>query len=411
MVPPLVTASRSAPGRPLSTSRTRSHTIRGRSSANSSLGYRPASMSSTARRVASPSPENGDARRTTADSSSSDQSSTATIATICCARTSSGLRGIRMASSAPSRMRCAVTAAGTSSPRNVGNTIPRDTAPTWCPARPTRCSPLATDGGDPTCTTRSMAPMSMPSSSELVATTAGSSPALSSDSVRVRSARLIEPWCARARMVAACRVSMPTAVPDCAGTAAARSVAGSGTSSPERSAQTSFIRAVRRSAPRRELVNTSVDRCSATRSTTRSSTCGQIDGRGSGPAAAPDRSRSSGVTSVPRRSDRSGTGTTTSTTIFLVDGGWTTVTARPRSSGLRAPPRNSATASTGRTVADSPIRWAGPGPPGWSSRASSRSSDTARWAPRLVPATAWISSTITVRTPASPARAPDVRTR
>ena len=74
--------------------------------------------------------------------------------------------------------------------------------------------------------------MSMPSSRELVATTAGSSPALSSDSVRVRSARLIEPWCARARMVAACRVSMPTAVPDCAGTAAARSVAGSGTSSP-----------------------------------------------------------------------------------------------------------------------------------------------------------------------------------
>ena len=171
--------------------------------------------------------------------------------------------------------------------------MPRDTAPTWWPARPTRWSPLATDGGEPTWTTRSMAPMSMPSSSELVATTAGSRPALSSDSVRVRSARLIEPWCARARMVAASRVSMPTAVPDCAGTCAARSVAGSGTSSPDRSAHTSFIRAVSRSAPRRELVNTSVERCAATRSTTRSSTCGQMDGRGSSPAAAPDRSSSS----------------------------------------------------------------------------------------------------------------------
>ena len=218
--------------------------------------------------------------------------------------------------------------------------------------------------------------MSMPSSSELVATTAGRRPALSSDSVRVRSARLIEPWCARARIVAASRVSTPTAVPDCAGTAAARSVAGSGTSSPERSAQTSFIRAVSRSAPRRELVNTRVDRCSATRSTTRSSTCGQIDGRGSGPAAAPDRSRSSGVDPVPRRSDRSGTGTTTSTSIFLVDGGCTTTTGRPPSAVERAPPRNSATASTGRTVADSPMRCAGPGPPGWSSSASSRSSES-----------------------------------
>ena len=42
-----------------------------------------------------------------------------------------GCAGTRMASSEPSRMRCAVTAAGTSSPRNVGNTMPRDTAPTW----------------------------------------------------------------------------------------------------------------------------------------------------------------------------------------------------------------------------------------------------------------------------------------
>ena len=40
-----------------------------------------------------------------------------------------------------------------------------------------------------------------------------------------------------------------------------------------------------------------------------------------------------------------------------------------------------------------------------------RSSDSARWAPRLVEATAWISSTITVSTPASISRAWEVRIR
>ena len=55
--------------------------------------------------------------------------------------------------------------------------------------------------------------------------------------------------------------------------------------------------------------------------------------------------------------------------------GCTTVTGR-------APPRNDATSSTGRTVADRPMRCAG-----WGSRASSRSRERARWAPRFVPAT------------------------
>ena len=57
------------------------------------------------------------------------------------------------------------------------------------------------------------------------------------------------------------------------------------------------------------------------------------------------------------------------------------------------PPRKRATSSVGRTVAESPMRWAGRG-----SRWSSRSRLSARWAPRLVPATAWTSSTITVST-------------
>ncbi len=70
------------------------------------------------------------------------------------------------------------------------------------------------------------------------------------------------------------------------------------------------------------------------------------------------------------------------------------------------PDRNRATSSGGRTVADSPIRWAGV-----SSIWSSRSNDSARCAPRLVPATACTSSTITVCTAASDSRAADVSMR
>ena len=70
------------------------------------------------------------------------------------------------------------------------------------------------------------------------------------------------------------------------------------------------------------------------------------------------------------------------------------------------PARNCATSSLGSTVADSPIRWAGLG-----SSASSRSSDTARCAPRLVPATAWTSSTMIVSTSLRVSRALDVSIR
>ena len=58
------------------------------------------------------------------------------------------------------------------------------------------------------------------------------------------------------------------------------------------------------------------------------------------------------------------------------------------------PPRNRATSSSGRCVADNPILCGD-----FSTRASRRSSVSARCAPRLVPAMAWISSTITARTP------------
>src|SRR4029453_13599656 len=81
-----------------------------------------------------------------------------------------------MASMAPARMRSTTTELSTSSPRNLGKTMPRLTAPTWWPARPMRCRPDATELGDSTWMTRSTAPMSMPSSRELGATPAGRGP-------------------------------------------------------------------------------------------------------------------------------------------------------------------------------------------------------------------------------------------
>src|SRR5204862_206567 len=82
------------------------------------------------------------------------------------------------------------------SPRYFGMITPVDGSSMRWPARPIRCMPLATDGGDSTWITRSIAPMSMPSSSELVATSAGRRPDLRSSSIRSRCSRAIDPWCA-----------------------------------------------------------------------------------------------------------------------------------------------------------------------------------------------------------------------
>ncbi len=97
----------------------------------------------------------------------------------------------------------------------------------------------------------------------------------------------------------------------------------------------------------------------------------------------------------------SSTGTTMLRSICLLLGGSAMVTGR-------APPRNEATSPAGRTVADRPIRWAGRRS---AVSASSRSRDRARCAPRLFPAMAWTSSTITVSTPRSASRAFEVSSR
>ena len=208
--------------------------------------------------------------------------------------------------------------------------------------------------------------------------------------MRARCSLETEPWWARASTGAA-----PSLRPDCAMTSAGTSPGrrattspGSG-STPARSAAISLSRAVSRSERRRELAKTMVERWASMRSATRSSTCGQrLLSR-----PPPSESLSSSRSWTPPGLVMSSTGTTTESSHSLLEGGATISTGA-------LPPRNRATSSSGRTVAERPMRWAGE-----SSIASRRSRLSARWAPRLVPATACTSSMITVRTPRSDSRA------
>ena len=77
-----------------------------------------------------------------------------------------------------------------------------------------------------------------------------------------------------------------------------------------------------------------------------------------------------------------------------------------RATRAAGPTRKRPTSSSGRCVAESPMRCSRR-----RASASRRSSESARWAPRLVAATAWISSTITVSTPPSISRAREVSSR
>ena len=107
----------------------------------------------------------------------------------------------------------------------------------------------------------------------------------------------------------------------------------------------------------------------------------------------------------------SSTGTTIDRSQDFSAGG-ATMRDRVRPAEIARPP-----APAGRTVAERPIRWSGRRTPvdvGGATRrssASSRSSDRARWAPRLVPASACTSSTITVCTERSMSRAAEVSIR
>jgi hypothetical protein len=272
----------------------------------------------------------------------------------------------------PAFIRMVTTAACTRSPRNFGKMRPREGSPTWWPARPMRWRPLATDDGDSTWTTRSIAPMSMPSSRLDVATRAGRRPLFRRSSISRRCSRAMDPWWARTSSAPA----------------------------------SSLRRAAMRSASRREFTKTSVEVWARIRSSSRGYIAGQIECRASGsPAAGPD-STSSGRGRPS--SAMSSTGTTTSRSSCLRTPASTTVTGRGW--GPSRPPRKRATSSCGRWVAERPMRW-GAGRPPRRTRWSRRSRERARWAPRLVAATPWISSTMTTSAVASVSRADDVSMR
>ena len=219
------------------------------------------------------------------------------------------------------------------------------------PARPTRCRKAFTERGEPSWQTRAMSPMSMPSSSELVATSAFSMPDFSRCSASSRCSRARLPWCAVT----------------CA--------------SPRRSAR---WRAAR-SATRRWLTKISVVRCwrinSASRSYSSPHTSSAIT------AVSGERG-----TSIARSRSRTWPASTIATSCAVPS-------LKSPGDALRSPTRKHAISCSGFTVADRPMRTGGR-----SHSASSRSSVSARCAPRLTPATACSSSTITVRTDFSMAR-------
>ncbi|GIV00559.1 MAG: hypothetical protein KatS3mg014_2174 [Actinomycetota bacterium] len=359
-MPALAIARRPAPSLARRVSVRRSHTRRGRSSAKASAGYRPASISSTARKASSGSSAKFAARRTSAPSSPTVQGSIEQAATTCWASTSRGLRGRRVSSISPSRIRRATTVASSRSARWVGMTTPRAGSPTRWRARPIRWSPRATDRGDSTCTTRSTAAMSMPSSREEVATIPRSSPRFSRSSISRRRSRAIEPWWAATSSVPA----------------------------------SSFRRAARRSARRRWFTNTIVEVWERTSSSRRGSTPGQIEpreGMSPGVAGPSRRGIREGSAARAEGSAMSSTGTSTVSSIGRPDPASTIRTGRGVPS--RYPPRYRATTSSGRWVADRPIRCGGV-----RQSASSRSSESARCAPRSFGASACTSSTMTQRT-------------
>ncbi len=243
----------------------------------------------------------------------------------------------------------------------------RDTAPTWCPARPIRCRPDETAGGLWTCTTRSTAPISMPSSRLLVATTARSRPDFRSSSISRRRSLLTLPWCARASNAGAPDVCPAMAITSAGGRrGGSRSVEGPAAAA-RSSAHSSFSRVVRRSDSRRELVNTRVADVPSIWSTMDRSTCGHTEG-GAGGASG------SSVGMAVGGCARSATGTVMRNSNCLAETGVTVRTGRP-------PARKSATTSTGRTVAEHPMRCTGR-----STISSRRSRDRARCEPRLLPA-------------------------
>ncbi len=115
--------------------------------------------------------------------------------TRCCTSTSSGASGASRASTCPASAARRAATASTSSSVFVGTSVTRLARPGWWPLRPARCSSRATPLALPICSTRSTGRKSTPRSSDEVATTAFSVPALSPASTHSRTLLSSEPWC------------------------------------------------------------------------------------------------------------------------------------------------------------------------------------------------------------------------
>src|SRR5579884_1376935 len=118
------------------------------------------------------------------------------IPVICCARISSGASGTAMESSSLWRMARTSAAHSNNSSRVVAKNLPFGDASRQCPERPILWRATAIDRGEPIWQTRSTVPISIPNSSEAVATSTRNSPALSFFSAASRSLRERLPWCA-----------------------------------------------------------------------------------------------------------------------------------------------------------------------------------------------------------------------
>ena len=294
-------------------------------------------------------------------------------------------------------MRPTTTADSTRSLRCLGNSLPRLGSPTWWPARPMRCSPRDTAPGDDTWMTRSTAPMSMPSSSELVATRPLSSPRLSSSSICSRRSRDSEPWWA-----------LTTSWPGSGG----RPSASAARFSP--SAASSLSRVASRSARRRALTKMRVDRCCCTSSSRRGWMEGQMLRRAGDAAAGPSAGVVDQLAQRPHVLDGDDHLDLEGLADAGVDDG-----DRPRHPPGGRPGRPRGASSTGGSRPGSGrSRRAGAGWPtgrcagaGARTASSSRSRLRARCEPRLVGARAWISSTMTASTLRNVSRAADVSMR
>ena len=145
------------------------------------------------------------------------------------------------------------------------------------------------------------------------------------------------------------------------------------------------------------MTKISVERWARTSESSSGYIAGQIDRRRPSEPGTSTGSSVCGSSGEPS-SRMSSTGTTTSRSSSFAEPASTIVTGRGRPSASW-PPRKRATSESGRWVAESPMRWRAP--PSSATTRSRRSIERARCAPRLVAATAWISSTITERMPAS----------